>query len=77
MPRLTQVSASSLDGFRLRDYHALWIRFPTDSTNHKIGNSTCRRPYNPGITEMTPVWAVPISLATTLGIEVSFFSSRY
>ena len=23
------------------------------------------------------VWAVPISLAATLGIEVSFFSSRY
>jgi hypothetical protein len=23
------------------------------------------------------VWAVPISLATTFGIEVSFFSSRY
>ena len=23
------------------------------------------------------VWAVPISLATTFGIEISFFSSRY
>ena len=26
---------------------------------------------------MQKVWAVPISLATTFGIEVSFFSSRY
>ena len=40
MPRLTQVSASSLDFFRLRACHALWILFPEDSTNCQIGNST-------------------------------------
>ena len=27
--------------------------------------------------ELDKVWAVPISLATTFGIEVSFFSCRY
>ena len=27
--------------------------------------------------KVRPVWALPISLATTLGIVVTFFSSRY
>jgi hypothetical protein len=47
VPRLTQVSASSPDGFRLRACHALWIGFPTDSTNHWIGNSTVADPTTP------------------------------
>jgi hypothetical protein len=47
VPRLTQVSASSLDGFRLRACHALWIHFPEDSTNHQIGNSTVADPTTP------------------------------
>ena len=34
-------------------------------------------PYNPGATEITPVWAVPRSLATTWGITIVFFSSGY
>jgi hypothetical protein len=33
--------------------------------------------YNPGLVETRPVWAAPISLATTLGISVDFFSSGY
>ena len=33
--------------------------------------------YDPGIAETIPVWALPISLATTLGIDLSFSSSRY
>ena len=33
--------------------------------------------YNPGIAVTTPVWALPISLATTLGIDLSFSSSGY
>ena len=52
MPRLTQVSASSLDGFRLRACHALWIHFPEDSTNHQIGNSTVADPTTP----VPPKW---------------------
>jgi hypothetical protein len=34
-------------------------------------------PYNPGATEIAPVWAVPRSLATTWGITVVFSSSGY
>ena len=33
--------------------------------------------YDPGVAVTTPVWALPISLATTLGIDLSFSSSRY
>ena len=47
MPRLTQVSASSPDGFRLHACHVLWIGFPSDSTNHWIGNSTVADPTTP------------------------------
>ena len=47
MPRLTQVSASSLDCFRLRAYHALWLPFPEDSANSQIGNSTIADPTTP------------------------------
>ena len=40
------------------------------------------KPYNPEQTRAAPshacsVWAVPLSLATTQGIEVSFLSSGY
>ena len=47
MPRLTQVSDSSLDYFRLRVCHALWISFPEDSTSSQIGNSTVSDPTTP------------------------------
>ena len=33
--------------------------------------------YDPDIASTTSVWALPISLATTLGIDLSFSSSRY
>ena len=33
--------------------------------------------YNPAVAVTTTVWALPISLATTLGIDVSFSSSGY
>ena len=35
------------------------------------------RSYNPGIAETTPVWAYPLSLATTHGITFVFSSSAY
>ena len=35
------------------------------------------RSYNPSIAETTLVWAIPVSLATTQGIIVIFFSSWY
>ena len=47
MPRLTQVPASSPDSFRLRVCHALWIHFPEDSANYRIGNSTVAGPTTP------------------------------
>jgi hypothetical protein len=47
VPRLTQVPASSLDCFRLRACHALWIHFPEDSANNQIGNSTVAGPTTP------------------------------
>ena len=31
-------------------------------------------PHNPYATEVTQVWAVPLSLATTCGITIVFFS---
>ena len=61
--------------FRLRSVTSMDLlsrRF----ANNQIGNSTLQA-YNPRRTEMQRVWAVPISLATTFGIEVSFFSWRY
>jgi hypothetical protein len=47
VPRLTQVPASSPDSFRLRVCHALWIPFPENSTNYRIGNSTVAGPTTP------------------------------
>ena len=58
---------------RLRGCHALWLRFPT------IFGSTivaCRWPATPGVRRPL-VWPLPSSLATTKGIEFSFFSSGY
>ena len=74
--------------FRLRDYYPLWCDFPFTSTNARICNFPTRRqadqirPYNTSVTtaaayHITKVWAVPFSLATTQGIEVSFLSSGY
>ena len=47
MPRLTQEPASSLEYFRLRACHALWLPFPEDSANSQIGNSTVAGPTTP------------------------------
>ena len=35
------------------------------------------RPHNPRLSLPTRVWALPVSLAATLGISIDFFSSRY
>ena len=34
-------------------------------------------PHNPRITVVILVWAIPLSLATTDGISIDFFSFRY
>ena len=76
------------DSFRLQDYHLLWSAFPGYSTINQI----CNFPTDPEIRPIETrdpeytrlpgfniysVWAVPISLAATLGIAFAFFSSRY
>ena len=74
--------------FRLQDYYLLWCGFPSASTNARLCNSPTRRqtdqarPYNTDATttavyHVALVWAVPFSLATTQGVEVSFLSSGY
>ena len=69
--RGTQDTASSPVHFPLRGSHTLWLRFPADSRNGRFGNSThaVLQPHRAS----TMVWAVPISLAATLGISVIYF----
>ena len=55
----------------LQDYHRLWSSFPTHSHSKSILTLVSATPAR------RPVWAIPISLAATDGIEVSFFSYRY
>ena len=63
----------TFERFRLRDCYPLRCGFPTVFNYHS--------PYRYGV--LTPhvllhaVWAPPISLATTLGIVITFFSSGY
>src|SRR5439155_19928793 len=74
--------------FRLQGYYLLWCDFPFASTNARICNFPTRRqtdqdrPYNTTTTttavyHVAAVWAPPLSLATTQGVEVSFLSSGY
>jgi hypothetical protein len=51
-------------------------------TSRPAGRRIKHRPYNPWVTtaaayHVTQVWALPFSLATTQGVEVSFLSSGY
>ena len=58
--------------FRLRGFHTLRREFPFPSA--KLTHNVCRPlPRNARI----PVWALPISLAATFGIDLSFSSSAY
>ena len=74
--------------FRLRGRYPLWRAVPCTSPSTQLCNSPTRRqadplkPYNPATTtaaayHVVTVWAVPFSLATTQGVEVSFLSSGY
>ena len=60
-PALLVASPVLLDGFRVRDYHPVSSSFPECST----------------ISSHYLLQALPISLATTLGISVDFFSCSY
>ena len=58
--------------FRIRGFHSLWPAFPKPF--HYSQESL---PQSEPQCARTLVWALPISLAATLEIEVSFFSSGY
>ena len=58
--------------FRLHDSHILWLGFPSHSTTALFLNAVL----TPGIF-LLPVWPLPLSLATTDGISVDYFSSAY
>jgi hypothetical protein len=74
-------------GFRLQACHLLRRAFPDASTSRMLGNSMAGigprlsvpqpRCHNAPTLGMTPVWALPRSLAATWGITVVFFSSGY
>ena len=74
--------------FRLRGCHPLWPDFPDRSAIHMICNSSRHltisqsAPTTPvkqrcQALTFTPVWAIPISLAATLGITIVFYSCGY
>ena len=74
--------------FRLRGRYPLRRAVPCTSPTTQLCNSPIRRqadqskPYNPTTTtaaayHVVMVWALPFSLATTQGVEVSFLSSGY
>ena len=58
--------------FHVRDFHALWSDFP-DSSIILVQYLMQSIPQS----ARTLVWALPISLAATLEIDVSFSSSAY
>ena len=87
-PAVLRNSRSEAVQFRLRGRYPLRRAVPCASPTTQLCNSPTRRqadqlePYNPPITtaaacHVMRVWAVPFSLATTQGIEVSFLSSGY
>ena len=75
MSRATQVPANAnqiISGKGLSPATArLSRRFPYDMTRIR------RRSYYPGHAVTRPVWALPLSLATTRGITIVFSSSAY
>ena len=60
--------------FRLQDYHLLRSRFPAQFC---YGYAMICGSYNPDDAVTSPVWALPLSLATTRGITIVFSSSAY
>jgi hypothetical protein len=87
-PAVLRYSRSEAQSFRLRGPYPLRRAVPCTSPTTELCNSPTRRqtdqlePYNPPVTtpagyHVTEVWALPFSLATTQGVEVSFLSSGY
>ncbi len=87
-PAVLRYLSNEVVPFRVRDCYPLRCDFPFASATTRLCNSSTRRqadqdrPYNTRTTttavyHIARVWAHPFSLATTQGIEVSFFSSGY
>jgi hypothetical protein len=87
-PAVLRYLSSEATPFRVRDSYPLRCGFPSASATTRLCNSPTRRqtdrdrPYNPRTTttavyHVGRVWALPFSLATTQGVEVSFLSSGY
>ena len=87
-PAVLRYSRSEALSFRLRGRYPLRRAVPCTSPTKALCNSPTRRqtdqlePYNPHTTtaaacHVASVWALPFSLATTQGVEVSFLSSGY
>ena len=87
-PAVLRYSRSEAQSFRLRGHYPLRRAVPSTSPTTELCNSPTRRqadqlePYNPATTtaaayHIATVWALPFSLATTQGVEVSFLSSGY
>ena len=87
-PAVLRYSRSEAQSFRLRGHYPLRRAVPSTSPTTELCNSPTRRqadqlePYNPATTtaaayHVVTVWALPFSLATTQGVEVSFLSSGY
>ena len=87
-PAVLRYSRSEAQSFRLRGHYPLRRAVPSTSPTTELCNSPTRRqadqlePYNPVATtaaayHVATVWALPFSLATTQGVEVSFLSSGY
>jgi hypothetical protein len=87
-PAVLRSSGNEAVQFRLRGRYPLRRAVPCASPTTQLCNSPTRRqadhpePYNPAATtaaacHIATVWALPLSLATTQGVEVSFLSSGY
>ena len=74
--RRTQVRTSLPSGFRLRGFHPLCLTVPSHSANPWLSSALSVRPTTPLMSPLK-VWALPTSLAATMGISLDFFSCWY
>ena len=74
--RRTQVRISLPSSFRLRGFHPLCLTVPDHSANLSLSSTLSMRPTTPLIS-LLKVWALPTSLAATMGISFDFFSCWY
>ena len=74
MSRPTQVAPLMRSAYLYRTFTVYGQTFQTVPVRktHSFGSS-----YYPDIAETMTVWALPLSIATTQGIEISFSSSGY